>query len=207
VAQAVPDVVVRIEKARLYRGRGGEVIRSAVSRLIECAAEARFPLDGPVIVRLQARPSRGVAAQLGSDDRAQAALDDNLRHSSEEITVTAAAAMRALGSGYFHLAADPIHKSVLKYIGGVHGDPLPGVRRGCGLALGALPPAFAAAHLEPLLQQLVLATQLEVRVRRMGRRVHVGADRVRGGGRTTRSGAMPRLAATPSLRWRPSRCR
>lgn len=39
------EVVPRIEKARLYRGRGGELVRSAACRLIECIALANVPLN------------------------------------------------------------------------------------------------------------------------------------------------------------------
>jgi hypothetical protein len=41
---SVVELVARIEKARLYRGRGGEIMRSAVCRLIECISQARLPL-------------------------------------------------------------------------------------------------------------------------------------------------------------------
>ena len=41
---SVVELVTRIEKARLYRGRGGEIMRSAVCRLIECISQARLPL-------------------------------------------------------------------------------------------------------------------------------------------------------------------
>lgn len=47
--------MLRIEKARLYRGRGGEIVRASVCRLIQCIAEAEFSLEPPVILRLQVR--------------------------------------------------------------------------------------------------------------------------------------------------------
>lgn len=37
----VSVIVPAIEKARLYRGKGGEIMRSAVSRFIECISLAR----------------------------------------------------------------------------------------------------------------------------------------------------------------------
>lgn len=42
--ESVVDLVAAIEKARLYRGRGGEIMRSAVCRLIECLSQARVHL-------------------------------------------------------------------------------------------------------------------------------------------------------------------
>ena len=43
--ESIVELVPRIEKARLYRGRGGESMRSAVCRLIECISQARVPLN------------------------------------------------------------------------------------------------------------------------------------------------------------------
>jgi hypothetical protein len=38
------ELVVKLEKLRLYRGRGGEVMRAAVCRYIECITLAKVPL-------------------------------------------------------------------------------------------------------------------------------------------------------------------
>ena len=40
----IAELVPSIEKARLYRGRGGEIMRSAACRMIECISLARIPL-------------------------------------------------------------------------------------------------------------------------------------------------------------------
>ena len=42
--QEMTGLVPTIEKRRLYRGRGGEMIRGAVCRFIQCACEANIPL-------------------------------------------------------------------------------------------------------------------------------------------------------------------
>jgi len=42
--ESIVGLVPTIEKARLYRGRGGEIMRSAVCRLIECISIACIPL-------------------------------------------------------------------------------------------------------------------------------------------------------------------
>ena len=44
LAQAIAEIVPTIEKKRLYRGRGGEVVRRAVCRLIQCICASRIPL-------------------------------------------------------------------------------------------------------------------------------------------------------------------
>ena len=45
LSSKIVDVVVAVEKARLYRGKGGEVMRSAICRLVECIARAEVRLD------------------------------------------------------------------------------------------------------------------------------------------------------------------
>jgi tubulin-specific chaperone D len=49
--QQISELVPTIEKLRLYRGRGGEMVRGAVCRFIQCLCEAKVPL----IARQQVR--------------------------------------------------------------------------------------------------------------------------------------------------------
>lgn len=65
----VAGVVPAIEKARLYRGKGGEIMRSAVSRFIECISLTQLPL--PIKIK---------QSLLGT-------LNENLRHPNSEIQV------------------------------------------------------------------------------------------------------------------------
>lgn len=48
----VTELVPTIEKRRLYRGKGGEQMRAAVCRLIECIALAKIPLSVQLQVSL-----------------------------------------------------------------------------------------------------------------------------------------------------------
>jgi tubulin-specific chaperone D len=43
--KALSGIVPAIEKARLYRGKGGEIMRFAVSRFISCISMAGVPLN------------------------------------------------------------------------------------------------------------------------------------------------------------------
>jgi len=43
--KALSGIVPAIEKARLYRGKGGEIMRSAVSRFISCISIAGISLN------------------------------------------------------------------------------------------------------------------------------------------------------------------
>jgi hypothetical protein len=76
-------VVPQIEKARLYRGRGGEIVRQAACRLIECIALAELPLPVKMQVRL-----------LDS-------IDESIKHAMEPVQVQAVAALRAFARVYF----------------------------------------------------------------------------------------------------------
>jgi hypothetical protein len=42
--ELIAELVPSIEKARLYRGRGGEIMRSAACRMVECMSLADVPL-------------------------------------------------------------------------------------------------------------------------------------------------------------------
>lgn len=68
--KAIAGAVPAIEKARLYRGKGGEIMRSAVSRLIEFTAKVRVRLS--------------VKSQKTLHD----SLDENLRHPNSDIQVS-----------------------------------------------------------------------------------------------------------------------
>jgi hypothetical protein len=50
--ELIAELVPSIEKARLYRGRGGEIMRSAACRMVECISLADVPLTVKQQVRL-----------------------------------------------------------------------------------------------------------------------------------------------------------
>jgi tubulin-specific chaperone D len=51
LVQAIVNIVPRIEKARLYTGRDGKLVRSAACRLIECIAISAWQLSIKMQVR------------------------------------------------------------------------------------------------------------------------------------------------------------
>ena len=65
----IAGIVPAIEKARLYRGKGGEIMRSAVSRFIECISTAHVHL-----------PEKVKRSLLD-------ALNENLRHPNSQIQI------------------------------------------------------------------------------------------------------------------------
>ena len=133
----ISDLVFQIEKARLYRGRGGEIMRSAVSRFIECIAKANIPLT--------------VKKQVGLLD----SLDANLRHPNEDIQKGAAAALSALMITYFPVGpngpSERLQNRVVKtYIKLLKEEENPAATRGYALAIGSLPAKLIAHNIETL---------------------------------------------------------
>jgi hypothetical protein len=67
--KALSGIVPAIEKARLYRGKGGEIMRSAVSRFISCISLSGISLNEKIKKSLLET------------------LDENLRHPNSQIQV------------------------------------------------------------------------------------------------------------------------
>ena len=153
-ANALADLVSEIEKARLYRGRGGEMMRSAVCRFIECLSLARLPLTVKQQVKL-----------LDS-------LDVCLKHPNEEVQEAAAAALSSLTRSYFPVGpngpSDRLQKRVVdKYVDIVRTEDNPAAARGYALALGRLPKKLLApnAHvLDRVLRSLADAAKINSKV-------------------------------------------
>ncbi|KAL3803856.1 hypothetical protein HJC23_004018 [Cyclotella cryptica] len=128
---SIAELIPSIEKARLYRGRGGEIMRSAACRMIECISLAGVPLTVKQQVRL-----------LDS-------VDTCLAHPNEEIQSGAAKALNALLSNYFPVSSngpsERLQSRVVdKYILIVKTEDNPAATRGFSLALGSLPSKLLA---------------------------------------------------------------
>ena len=142
LASRVVGLVAAVEKARLYRGKGGEVMRAAVCRYVECLAIVRQPLDkGP-------GPATGPKSLRSS---LLASVEDSLKHPTADIRD---AAVRALGQ--FALAymckGNPeagAKRLVVKLAGTLREDPNPAARRGAALALGVMPATLSPRFRPP----------------------------------------------------------
>lgn len=72
--QRITAIVPELDKARLYTGRGSEIIRQAASRLIECIAMAHLPLNDPTTTTTTQQPQTPqVHVESTSTTRAAAA--------------------------------------------------------------------------------------------------------------------------------------
>ncbi|CAM6128397.1 unnamed protein product [Calypogeia fissa] len=142
-AKSIAGVVPAIEKARLYRGKGGEIMRAAVSRLIECTAIVRVPLYHKV--------------QKVLHD----SIDDNLKHPNASIQACAVAALRAFVQAYLLPVSEPsVTRTTLKYLQIVK-TYNPAAQRGAALALGALPNDLLAPVWKDVVDTLCSALALK----------------------------------------------
>ncbi|WZY87537.1 hypothetical protein YC2023_044272 [Brassica napus] len=138
----IAGIVPAIEKARLYRGKGGEIMRLAVSRFIECISSSH--------VALSERTERILLDTLTV----------NLGHPNSQIQNAAVSAVQQLVQSYLigndKKAADLISKH-LKHLT----DPNVAVRRGSALALGVLPYELLIAKWKDVVSKLCSACMIE----------------------------------------------
>ncbi|KAL4422042.1 hypothetical protein ABPG77_004858 [Micractinium sp. CCAP 211/92] len=122
IEAAAAEVIPAIDRGRLTRGKGGEVMRSAICRLAETTSAAGLPLSH--------EQQQCLLAQLR----------ENLRHPAPEIQAAAAAALAAFAARYLpHAAVEAQHALVAGFMAALRDSGSVAARRGGALALGALP--------------------------------------------------------------------
>jgi hypothetical protein len=138
LASLVVGLVAAVEKARLYRGKGGEVMRAAVCRYVECLAAVRQPLDkGP-------GPATGPKSLRSS---LLNSVEESLKHPTADIRDAAVGALGEFAAAYM-CGGNPeagAKRLVVKLAGALMEDPNPAARRGAALALGVMPAALLLA--------------------------------------------------------------
>ncbi|PHU04306.1 Tubulin-folding cofactor D [Capsicum chinense] len=139
----VAGVVPAIEKARLYCGKGGEIMRSAVSRFIECISVACIQL---------------------TDNIKRSLLDtlhENLRHPNSQIQGAAVAALKIFIPAYIaSLESKCFNAITSRYLEQLT-DPNVAARRGSALALGVLPFKFLSKGWKDILHKLCVTCEIE----------------------------------------------
>eukprot|EP00753_Platysulcus_tardus_P003807 PLAT12492.33.p1 GENE.PLAT12492.33~~PLAT12492.33.p1 ORF type:complete len:1099 (-),score=495.96 PLAT12492.33:1951-5247(-) len=144
--KAVRNIVPRVEKARLYRGRGGHLMRAAVCRLIECLALAGHALSRRAVLRYWK------------------SLDETMKHPDEEIKAAAVAALRALSRAHTSYVDDALVDRVVRsYVKTLRTDDNPGARRGFTLALGALAPQLLLESSDALASAVDVLTHCAIK--------------------------------------------
>ncbi|KAL5796379.1 hypothetical protein ACOSQ2_001199 [Xanthoceras sorbifolium] len=145
IQKRVAGVIPSIEKARLYRGKGGEIMRSAVSRFIECISLSHLSL-----------PEKTKRSLLDT-------LNENLRHPNSQIQNTAVKALKHFVKAYFVSSDKGVTGGLTsKYLEQLN-DPNVAVRRGSTLAIGVLPYEVLAKMWRDVLLKLCSCCAIEVK--------------------------------------------
>ena len=154
---SIVDLVPRIEKARLYRGRGGEIMRYASCRMIECVSLANIQMAVKQQVCMVA--DSAIFLELVNITRLTSifflqvrlldSIDACLAHPNEDIQLAAARAVKALLTNYFPVSnkgpSQRLQGRVVdKYVSIVKTEDNPAATRGFTLALGSLPSKLLA---------------------------------------------------------------
>ncbi|CAI9103662.1 OLC1v1002186C2 [Oldenlandia corymbosa var. corymbosa] len=139
----VSGIVPAIEKARLYRGKGGEIMRSAVSRFIECISMAH--------VNVTEKIKRSLLDTL----------NENLKHPNSQIQCAAVEALKHFIHAYLVGLGNKNNSGILaKYLEQLS-DANVASRRGSALAIGILPFEFLANQWKDVLLKLCSSTEIE----------------------------------------------
>lgn len=138
----IAGVVPAIDKARLYRGKGGEIMRSAVSRFIECISIAQISLTEKI--------KRSLLDTL----------NENLRHPNSHIQNVAVEALKHFVPRLSKITDKGVDDITLKYLQQLT-DANVAVRRGSALAIGSLPYEFLATKWKFVLPKLCSACAVE----------------------------------------------
>ncbi|XP_022717810.1 tubulin-folding cofactor D-like [Durio zibethinus] len=132
-----------IEKARLYRGKGGEIMRAAVSRFIECISFSQLPL-----------PEKVKRSLIDT-------LNENLRHPNSQIQTAAVKALKHFVQAY--LVATDNKGAIditLKYLQ-LLDDSNVAARRGSAMALGVLSYKLLVNHWRDVILKLCSSCAIE----------------------------------------------
>lgn len=156
IAAQVADILPTIERLKLGKGKGGEIMRSALCRLVETTSL--------------------IGLQLSSKQQESlyAVAMENLHHPSPDIQQAAAVALSAFTDAYLkkeigtadgtaerYCPSEPVVERLLRELQPGSTHSVTG-RRGAALALGQLPGwTLRAAHAE-VLQGLAGALQIEI---------------------------------------------
>lgn len=142
-------VIADIEKKRLYRGKGGQIIRCAVCRFVECIALAGLMLPAKDIVLYQTT------------------INESLLHINEEVNTAAASALIQFSKTYHNSPGVAlVDKTVKTYITALVDFNLDrevpaNITRGAALGLGCLAYPALAPFPEEVINVLIDSTRIK----------------------------------------------
>ena len=139
----IRDLIPKIEKARLFTGKGGVFMRVGVCRIMHAMSVCGFELTDKIILRLQD------------------SLDENIKHANEEVQAAAVDAFAAFAACYYKSESSNMLARVEKYIGLLRTEKIFSVTRGVASALGELPISLLISTLPKVIEGLVNATVIQ----------------------------------------------
>ncbi len=149
IFDSIRTILLEIEKKRLYRGKGGQIIRGAVCRFLECLARSAIVLPPPIIVKYQET------------------INECLTHTAEEVQNTAALAFSQISKVYHNSPGLKLVEVTVKYfineLSNFNiGKEVPAnISRGAALGLGCLSYTLITTHSKEIIQTLIQATHLK----------------------------------------------
>lgn len=153
--------VPTIEAKRLYRGKGGEMMREAVCRFIECIALSN--LEAPNVLEYEsAVGSRMIKKKTVI--RFLETLDENLKHPNEGIIDAAVNSFKAFCATYIKSPKEASDLFIVKMVDTLKTDDNPTVRRGYVKALSVLPRNLIIDKFTDVLKVMCEKVQLEAQV-------------------------------------------
>lgn len=142
----IANIVMAIEKARLYRGKGGGITRQAVSKIIESISTSNL--------------TRSLKHRL----RLLRTLDDNIKNPVPDIQLKALKALYPLSRQFICDDEDEINKvikeTIDKYCNGLHDENV-AIRQGYAAALGQLPKFILEKKAYEVIDKLCGAIDIE----------------------------------------------
>lgn len=139
---SVGRIIVDLDHQRLYRGKGGELMRQAACNFIACCARARMPY--PDSVQLSSNVGNRVI-KVQPLQKVKESLYEGIRHPNEAISAAGARSLGAFCEAYY--AADvtagrdeAARATLTQLLAWLEAKDAPASRRGAALALGSLPP-------------------------------------------------------------------
>lgn len=156
--EKIRHIVPNIEAKRLYRGKGGEIMREAVSRFIECMSLSHITLPATMVVT-----SSFGNRQLKKEPLSifQETIDENLKHPNNEIIEMAVNSLKAFAAEYYEAHAEFAQEIAQKYIQQLGTEINPATRRGLALALGVLPRQVIEPNFNQAIDVLISKLELE----------------------------------------------
>lgn len=129
--EKITEIVPQLDAKRLYRGKGGELVRMAVTRLIQCISESKIQIPEFFLTESFGRKIKKKLIPIYQDT-----IDENLKHPNENISKSSSLSLKLFATTYYSSIKD---LNATKYLKLLEKETNPAIRRGFLLAVSVLP--------------------------------------------------------------------